>query len=300
MSTKIRSSQQLYIDDNLVFNSKKGTGLAAGTVAGDAVEYSQMTAAIANAMIGLGNSLHIPAADLAASKAVNAAGRTDKMLMLIETLGLYRFDAESAAVSNDTTVIRPTDIASDATAGRWIKISNSMTDHDLLSNILGDGNYHLSATQRQKLIDAVNYVHPNHSGDVTSAGDGAQTIAAKAVTNAKMADVATQTIKGRNTAGNGSVEDITIAALKIMLGLNQSSRTFRVTPGGTVNGSNTIFTIPVLVQAGTEEVFKNGLLMNAGADNDYTIAYGASTVITFITAPSNSPFTDTILVSYSV
>src|SRR3990167_8773315 len=41
------------------------------------------------------------------------------------------------------------------------------------------------------------YVHPNHSGDVTSVADGAQTIAANAVTNAKLADMAVNTIKGR-------------------------------------------------------------------------------------------------------
>ena len=41
MATKIRSSKQLYIDENLQFNSKKGVGLAAGTEAGDAVEFDQ-------------------------------------------------------------------------------------------------------------------------------------------------------------------------------------------------------------------------------------------------------------------
>jgi hypothetical protein len=33
------------------------------------------------------------------------------------------------------------------------------------------------------------YTHPNHTGDVTSVGDGAQTIANNAVTNAKLADM---------------------------------------------------------------------------------------------------------------
>jgi hypothetical protein len=75
--------------------------------------------------------------------AVNAAGRTDKMIMLIENLGLYRFDAEMIVASNDNTIIRPTDVATDAAAGRWIKISSTVTDHDNLSNILGNGTYHL-------------------------------------------------------------------------------------------------------------------------------------------------------------
>ena len=46
-----------------------------------------------------------------------------------------------------------------------------------------------------------------HTGDVT--GSGALTIANNAVTNAKAADMATATIKGRTTAGTGDPEDLT-------------------------------------------------------------------------------------------
>lgn len=46
-----------------------------------------------------------------------------------------------------------------------------------------------------------------HTGDVT--GSGALTIAADVVTNAKLANVATATIKGRATAGTGDPEDLT-------------------------------------------------------------------------------------------
>lgn len=173
--TPIRSSTQLWIDDNLDFKSKKGINLLPGTNTGDAVEFSQMNTAIGNAVAGVGNSIHIPVADLAASKAVILAERTDKMIMLIETLGLYRFDTQLIAVSNDNTIIRPTDIASDAVAGRWIKISTTITDHDNLSNILGNGTYHLSLAERDKLIgiasgatvnsaDAFLLARANHTG----------------------------------------------------------------------------------------------------------------------------------------
>lgn len=68
------------------------------------------------------------------------------------------------------------------------------------------------------------------TGDVTAAGPGsvAATIANNAVTtakinnaavsNGKLADMATQTIKGRNTAGSGSPEDLSVATVKGMLG----------------------------------------------------------------------------------
>ncbi|MHC1775725.1 MAG: hypothetical protein AB9834_09960 [Lentimicrobium sp.] len=148
------------------------------------------------------------------------------------------------------------------------------------------------------------YVHPNHSGDVTSVADGATTIAANVVSNTKLADVPTATMKGRVTASTGDPEDLTVAQIRTLLGLtagNLSQRTFRAVPTGVVNGSNAVFTLAALVISGTEEVFKNGILMNAGAGNDYTITYGATTTITFLTAPSAaSSYTDVILVNYSV
>jgi len=57
------------------------------------------------------------------------------------------------------------------------------------------------------------YVHPNHSGDVTSAADGAQTIANSAVTYVKMQNVsATDKILGRSSVGDGVVEEIACTA----------------------------------------------------------------------------------------
>ena len=57
------------------------------------------------------------------------------------------------------------------------------------------------------LVSATAIANATHTGDVT--GSGALTIAADAVTNAKLANVATATIKGRATAGTGDPEDLT-------------------------------------------------------------------------------------------
>jgi len=54
--------------------------------------------------------------------------------------------------------------------------------------------------------------HPNHSGDVTSAGAGATTIAANAVTYAKMQQVPGFTILGKASTGTGAIASITSAA----------------------------------------------------------------------------------------
>ena len=76
---------------------------------------------------------------------------------------------------------------------------------------------HISVTQAVDLdtmeSDVANnnakVTNATHTGDVT--GSGALTIANEAVTNAKMAHIATGTVKARTTAGTGDVEDIAIA-----------------------------------------------------------------------------------------
>jgi len=65
----------------------------------------------------------------------------------------------------------------------------------------------------------INYTHPNHTGDVTSVADGAQTIAANAVTNTKAADMPTLTIKGNNTGGTADPKDLTVAEAQSLLGI---------------------------------------------------------------------------------
>lgn len=61
------------------------------------------------------------------------------------------------------------------------------------------------------------YVHPNHSGDVTSAGDGAQTIAANAVTNTKLAAMPARTLKGNAGSGAATAADLTSAQVNTLL-----------------------------------------------------------------------------------
>ena len=70
------------------------------------------------------------------------------------------------------------------------------------------------------------YAHPNHSGDVTSVGDGAQTIAANAVSNSKLADVATLTIKGRATGGTGDPEDLTASQVRTIINVADNANNY--------------------------------------------------------------------------
>jgi len=101
----------------------------------------------------------------------------------------------------------------------------------------------MSSTDKTKLdgvaSSANNYVHPNHSGDVTSVADGATTIASDVVTNAKLANMAVNTIKGRVTTGTGDPEDLTATQARTILniptGLSAGGGTNAVIEGRSAN-----------------------------------------------------------------
>lgn len=63
-------------------------------------------------------------------------------------------------------------------------------------------------------------------GDITVSGSGATwTIDASAVSNAKLANVATNTMKGRVAAGSGDVQDLTVAQVKTLLAITNVDNT---------------------------------------------------------------------------
>lgn len=129
------------------------------------------------------------------------------------------------AVSTSTATTNWNDTA---TYGRCYKIvtgASSVTSHEDhragSGGILGGG----SASGTTTL-----------TGDVTGSGSGsfATTIATGVVTNAKLADVATATFKGRTTAGTGVPEDLTVtqatALLNAMVGDSGSGGTKGLAP----------------------------------------------------------------------
>lgn len=80
------------------------------------------------------------------------------------------------------------------------------------------------------------------TGDVTASGPGssAATIANDAVTNAKLANMAANTIKGNNTAGSTDPLDLTVAQVKTMLalaGTNSGDQTITLTSEATGSGT---------------------------------------------------------------
>ena len=114
---------------------------------------------------------------------------------------------------------------------------------------------------------------------VKTGGITANEIAANAVTSAKIA----ASVVGAGTGLTGG-------------GGSQISVNFvnRETPTGTINGSNATFTLASTPKSGTEMVFLNGVLQDAGAGNDYTIS---AATITMLAAPATG---DKIRVSYFI
>jgi hypothetical protein len=75
-------------------------------------------------------------------------------------------------------------------------------------------------------------------------------------------------------------------------GLSSSNFVDKETPSGSINGSNTAFTLANTPTTGSEHVYLNGLLQESGGGNDYTIS---TNTITMLTAPISG---DKIRVSY--
>jgi hypothetical protein len=71
---------------------------------------------------------------------------------------------------------------------------------------------------------AAAYVHPNHTGDITSTGDGATVITNKAVTLAKMADIATASLLGRKTAAIGAPEVLSKSDVLTLLNVQDGAQ----------------------------------------------------------------------------
>jgi len=77
----------------------------------------------------------------------------------------------------------------------------------------------------------------------------------------------------------GSIGDTQLASVY----QKQANIVTRETPTGTINGVNVTFSLAATPVVGSEQVFLNGLLLEPGAGNDYTIS-GAT--ITMLTAPA--------------
>lgn len=95
-----------------------------------------------------------------------------------------------------------------------------------------------------------------------------------------------------NAGGTIGSTAITWQAIPSTAGLTNSNFVDKEAPSGSINGSNTAFTLANTPVAGSEHVYLNGQLQASGGSNDYTIS---GTSITYLTAPETG---DVLVVSY--
>lgn len=85
-----------------------------------------------------------------------------------------------------------------------------------------------------------------------------------------------------NQGGTINSTAITFQQIPTTSGLSNTNFVDKEIPSGSINGSNTAFTLANTPILGSEHVYLNGMLQESGAGNDYTIS-GAS--ITMLSAP---------------
>lgn len=85
-----------------------------------------------------------------------------------------------------------------------------------------------------------------------------------------------------NQGGTLGSTAITFQQIPTSAGLLSTNFVDKEVPSGSINGSNTAFTLANTPTSGSEHVYLNGLLQESGAGNDYTIS---GTSITMAVAP---------------
>lgn len=140
----------------------------------------------------------------------------------------------------------------------------------------------LSGTDKTKLDNLTNYVAPNHSGDVVSVGDGATTIQPNTVTNAKLADMAANTVKVRNVNTSGDPVDLVLSSGQV-LGRGQSGNIVGLTLGTNIGLAGDVINVTGTGYSQIQDegvgVTQRGTINFVGAGVTVT-DNGAATVVT--------------------
>lgn len=207
---------------NTASNLGSGAGVFAQKVGVD-LQFKSLVAGTNVTLTPTGNSITIAAAGGGGGSVTSVNGQTGAVVLtttdIAEGTNLYFTNARASAAAPVQTVDGQTGTVN--LTGSYAALSHVGSGGTSHANATTSVAGFMSAADKTKLdgvaTNANNYVHPNHSGDVTSVGDGAQTIAANAVTNAKAADMAVNTIKGRITAGTGDPEDLTATQVRTII-----------------------------------------------------------------------------------
>lgn len=261
--------------------SHKLTNLANGTASGDAVNKGQLDAAVTGLLDFQGTQ------DCSANPNYPAASKGD--VYLVSVAGKIGGASGKSVDAGDMFVA-----TADNAGGTEASVGTSWTvvEHNVVAAALtkaDDTNVTLTlgGTPTAALLAAVSLtlgwtgtlaVARGGTGSGTAGGArtnlGATTVGANIFTVADPSAVTFLRVNADNT-----VDLLSAADFRTAIGATGGTLVTRETPSGTVNGSNTDFVLASTPTSGTEMVFVNGVLMDSGAGNDYTIS-GAT--ITFL------------------
>ena len=213
---------------------------------------------------------------------------------------IYATGVDTFAMSALTTFGRSLIDDADASAGRTtlgVVIGTNVqawdADLDAIAALAGTSGFLKKTAANTWSLDTSTYLTANQtitlSGDASGSGTTAITVTLASVGTAGTYTKVTTDAKGRVTSGT------TLGTGDLPSGtMNSANFTVRETPAPAPNGVVTVFTASGNAVPGSEQVFLNGVLMESGAGNDYTVTNTPLT-ITFLFVPTAS---DKIRINY--
>lgn len=165
-------------------------------LANDSVTYAHLQNVAANRMLGNNTGSATDAIELTAAQVRTFLNVEDDADANVATNLSVSTTATTNVIASSTGTNATIGEATSSAAGLM-----STTHHDKLDGIASSAN---------------NYSHPNHSGDVTSTGDGATVIANDAVTYAKLQNVAANSILGNNTGSAANAIELSAAQVRAL------------------------------------------------------------------------------------
>jgi hypothetical protein len=214
---------------------------------------------------------------------------------------IYATGVDAFAMSALTSFGRSLIDDADASAGRstlGVVIGTNVqawdADLDAIAALAGTSGFLKKTAANTWSLDTSTYLTANQSitlsGDASGSGTTAITVTLASVGTAGTYTKVTTDAKGRVTSGT------TLSTGDLPAGtMNSSNFVVRETPSPAPNGVATTFTCTGNAIAGSERVYLNGVLMEPGAGNDYTVGTLSPLTITFLFVPTP---TDKIRINY--